>query len=230
MHGGNRVFPYSRAILAGLVGVALAVAPGCGSGTKSVESPTASIADGAKSPTAHRRPSRPPVDLHPKVMLQTSMGDVLLRLDAEKAPQTVQNFLVYLDEGHYDQTILHQVVKGTLIVGGTYDANQVERKNHPPILNEAHNGLKNRRGTIAMARRPDAVDSATSQFFINLGNNEWLDHKQRTLAGYGYCVFGEVASGMEVLEQIAQVEVRKSGDLENVPFQKVLVKSARRVP
>lgn len=225
------MFPYSRAILVGLVMAALAALPGCGSGSNPAEAPAASISPAAQATAAKpARPARPPVNLHPKVAFQTTAGEFVLELDAEKAPQTVQNFLLYLDEGHYDRTLLHQVVKGCVIVGGTYDENLVERKNHPPIMNEAHNGLKNVRGTIAMARRANLVDSATSQFFINLADNGYLDHKQRTVEDYGYCVFGKVVSGLEVLDRIALVEVRDAGEFASSPVEKIVVNSVRRVP
>jgi cyclophilin family peptidyl-prolyl cis-trans isomerase len=212
--------------------VAMGSVLGCGSANKPSDSPAVSIPSTTPptSATARPKPARPPENLHPKVALSTTLGEVVLQLDAEKAPQTVRNFLTYVHEGHFDQTLLHQVVKGSVIVGGTYDANRVERKTHPPILNEAHNSLKNRRGTIAMARRPDAVDSATSQFFINLADNNYLDHKERTLKGYGYCVFGEVVKGMDVLDQIANVEVHTAGDLQSTPTQPVLVKAVRPAP
>lgn len=232
MHGGKRVRIHWNLMVSGLLAAAVGVAPGCGSANRPDQSPTASIsagADGTKI-AARPRPVRPPEDLHPKIVFSTAVGDVVLQLNAEKAPQTVRNFLAYVNEGHFDQSILHQVVKGSVIVGGTYDTNRVERKTHPPILNEAHNGLKNCRGTIAMARRPDAVDSASSQFFLNLADNPWLDHKERTLKGYGYCVFGEVVKGLEVLDQIAAVEVRNSGEFESTPVQPVLIKSARPAP
>jgi cyclophilin family peptidyl-prolyl cis-trans isomerase len=221
-----------KLLIAGLWVVAIGSTAGCGTSNNPAQTPTASIE--ATKPTAaaaaRPKPTRPPEDLHPKILFSTSQGDVVLQLNAEKAPQTVRNFLAYVHEGHFDQTLLHQVVKGSIIVGGTYDANRAERKTHPPIMNEAQNGLKNRRGTIAMARRPDAVDSATSQFFLNLADNEWLDHKERTLKGYGYCVFGEVVSGLDVLDRIASVEVRNTGDLESTPVQPILIKSARPAP
>jgi cyclophilin family peptidyl-prolyl cis-trans isomerase len=219
-------------ILVGWAIAVLGVAQGCGSSNKPGEAPAASIKEApAGAPVASRpKPARPPENLHPKVVFSTSLGDVALQLDGEKAPQTVRNFLAYVHEGHFDQTLLHQVAKGSVVVGGTYDVNRAERKTHPAILNEAHNGLKNRRGTIAMARRPDAVDSATSQFFLNLADNSWLDHKERTLKGYGYCVFGEIVGGLDVLDRIAAVEVRTVGEFENMPAQPVVIKSARVVP
>lgn len=221
---------YRKLLVAGLLVAAAGVAVGCGTSNNPAPSTTASIeAPKANAGTAAVRPkpTRPPENLHPKIVFSTSLGDIVLQLDAEKAPQTVRNFLAYVHEGHFDQTLLHQVVKGSVIVGGTYDAKRAERKTHPPILNEAHNGLKNRRGTIAMARRPDAVDSATSQFFVNLADNPWLDHKERTLKGYGYCVFGEVVGGQEVLDRIAAVEVRTTGEFDNAPAEPILIKSAR---
>jgi cyclophilin family peptidyl-prolyl cis-trans isomerase len=223
---------HQNLLCVGLLLAAVAAAPGCGSGSKPADSPAVSIPATTPPTTAASRPkpARPPENLHPKVVLSTSLGDVVLQLNAEKAPQTVRNFLTYVHEGHFDQTLFHQVVKGSLIVGGTYDINRVERKVHPPIRNEADNGLKNRRGTIAMARRPDAVDSATSQFFLNLADNEYLDHKERTLKGFGYCVFGEIIQGMEILDQIGNVPVNTVGEFESTPIQPILVKTARPSP
>ena len=132
-----------------------------------------------------------------------------MRLDAEKAPLTVENFRNYVARGQYDQTIFHQVLKDPvqIVLGGGYTADLKEKSALTPIRNEAHNGLKNRRGTIAMARRPNNEDSATCQFFINIADNDVLDFKARTPEGYGYCVFGEVTTGMEVLDRIAKTPV-----------------------
>lgn len=223
---------YQSLLCVGLLTAVVGTLAGCGSATKPADSPAVSIPTTTPPTSAAPRPkpARPPENLHPKVAFSTSLGEVVLQLDAEKAPQTVRNFLTYVHEGHFDQTLFHQVVKGSVIVGGTYDSNRVERKTHPPILNEAHNGLKNRRGTISMARRPDAVDSATSQFFLNLADNDYLDHKERTLKGYGYCVFGEVVKGMDILDQIANVEVHTAGDLQSTPVQPILIKAARPAP
>lgn len=221
----------ARRWLATLAAV-LFVLGGC---NKSSDSTTASIgspAPGAStSTTAVPLPSTKPADdpNHPRVVLQTNLGNITLELDAAKAPLTVQNFLGYVSEGFYDQTIFHQAVKGKVVLGGTYDADLKEKKAHPAIRNEAHNGLKNERGTVGMARQADAVDSATSQFFLNLGDNAWLDYRDRTLEGYGYCVFGRVVEGMDIVERMGDAEVSSTPQSEQMPVQKIVLKSARRV-
>ena len=155
-------------------------------------------------PAAQKPPSDPQ---HPVVLIETSLGNITVRLDAEKAPLTVDNFLSYVNAGHYDQTIVHQVYKGQGFLAGGYGTNLVEKPGRTPIRNEAHNGLKNRRGTIAMVRLPDAIDSATCQFFINVADNPALDYKDRTPEGYGYCVFGKVTDGMDVVDKIGNAQV-----------------------
>lgn len=193
---------------------------------------TASIAGGAAAATAKGAPKTPPIrDMtHPKIVMQTSLGDMTVELDGKAAPQTVESFVRYVDSGFYDQTVFHQVLQGRVIVGGTYDVKMAEKKARTPIRNEAHNGLKNTRGTIAMARALNAVDSATSQFFFNLGDNTWLDYKERTLEGYGFCVFGRVVAGQDVLDKIAAVPVQNRPPLEQTPTEPVIIKSMRVLP
>ena len=137
---------------------------------------------------------------HPKVLLHTSAGDITLELDAVKAPLSVENFLAYVNSGHYDGTIFHRVINNFMIQGGGFDQNMVQKATQAPIKNEAKNGLKNTRGSIAMART-SVVDSATSQFFINHKDNAFLDHGSRD---YGYAVFGQVIDGMPVVDAIAK--------------------------
>jgi len=174
--------------------------------------------------------------LHPKVLIETSLGNVTVELDAEKAPLTVDNFLSYVDNGFYDQTIFHQVFKDYVILGGSYSPDLKEKEAGAAIRNEARGGLKNLRGTIAMARRADVIDSATCQFFFNLKDNPKLDYKEgggevySSPEDYGYCVFGSVTEGMDVLEQIGSVAVHDSGEFEMIPVQTVLIRSIRRVP
>lgn len=160
-------------------------------------------------PSRDDSPVRPPRNMFPQVLIKTSAGDIVVKLNAEKSPRTVENFLEnYVDSGFYDATVFHYVEKGFMIAGGGYTAELQPKAVRVELFNEAHNQLKNVRGTIAMARRPDAIDSATSQFFFNLVDNPALDHRSDESADtYGYCVFGEVISGMEVLDRIAQVEV-----------------------
>ena len=141
-------------------------------------SPAAPQAPQINRPPARSTPAAPADRLHPLVQFHTTLGDITIKLDAEHAPITVDNFLAYLDQGQYDNTLFHQVLPGVAILGGGYDTFGKEKPTLPPIRNEAHNGIKNRRGTIAMARRPDMVDSSTCQFFINLADNPNLDYKK----------------------------------------------------
>ncbi|MGN0854105.1 MAG: peptidylprolyl isomerase [Kiritimatiellia bacterium] len=158
-----------------------------------------------------------------KVIMETSMGTVTLALNDEKAPETVKNFVDYVQSGHYDGTIFHRVIGGFMIQGGGFDKNMNQRQTRAPIRNEAMNGLKNARGTIAMARTM-VVDSATSQFFINLVNNEFLDFTAPTPQGFGYAVFGEVTDGLEVVDAIAKVKTGFNGPHQNVPEEPVVIK------
>jgi peptidyl-prolyl cis-trans isomerase B (cyclophilin B) len=169
--------------------------------------------------------------LHPVVLIEiASLGNITVRLDVEKAPLTVSNFLSYVNAGHYDQTIVHQVYKGQGFLAGGYGANMVEKPGRTPVRNEAHNGLKNRRGTISMVRLPDAIDSARCQFFINVADNPNLDFRERTTEGYGYCVFGEVIEdGMAVGDTIGNVHVHDTKDLDRTPVQPIVVKSIRQI-
>jgi peptidyl-prolyl cis-trans isomerase B (cyclophilin B) len=166
---------------------------------------------------------------HPVVVIETELGNITVELDANKAPLTVENFLRYVNAGQYDQTIVHQVYKGQGFLAGGYDVNLVERPRKTPVLNEARNGLKNQRGTIAMVRVPDAIDSATCQFFINVSENPALDYKDRTPEGYGYCVFGEVKDGLAVVDKIGSTSVHDTKEFESTPVQPIIVKSVRQV-
>jgi len=160
------------------------------------------------------------------VTLQTNLGDITLELDREHAPISVENFLRYVDEGYYEGTIFHRVIPGFMIQGGGYDENlRPAGKTHPPIKNEWRNGLKNTRGTIAMART-QVADSATSQFFINLVDNAFLDQPRD---GAAYAVFGRVVQGMDVVDRIAQIPTRRVGPHANVPVQTVKIVKAFRV-
>ncbi len=158
-----------------------------------------------------------------KVLLETSMGTITLELDEAKAPETVRNFVAYAKEGHYDGTIFHRVIDGFMIQGGGFTKDMNQKPTHAPIRNEAMNGLKNARGTIAMARTM-VVDSATSQFFINLVDNDFLDFTAPTPQGFGYAVFGQVTDGMEVVDAIAKVKTGFSGPHQNVPEEAVVIK------
>lgn len=149
----------------------------------------------------------PKKNLYPEVAIETTHGTFVVRLDSQKAPLTVDNFLTYVDGGHYDGTIVHQVRSGDILLGGGFTEEFTEKPTRSPVRNEADNGLKNVRGTIALARQPDTIDSSTCQFFINLADNAHLDHHGRTPEEYGFCVFGKVIEGMDAVERIAQLPV-----------------------
>ena len=161
----------------------------------------------------------------PKVMLQTSLGEIVLSLDAQKAPKTVANFLQYTKEGFYNGTIFHRVIKGFMIQGGGLSPDMTKKKNRPPIVNEATNGLANDRGTIAMARTNDP-HSATAQFFINTVNNQFLNHRGKNPRGWGYCVFGKVVSGLDVVDKIAAVATGFKSGRKDVPTTPVVIQRA----
>ena len=158
-----------------------------------------------------------------KVTMETSMGTITLELDDAKAPVTVANFVQYAKDGHYDGTIFHRVIDGFMIQGGGFTKDMNQKETREPIRNEAMNGLKNLRGTIAMARTM-VVDSATSQFFINLVDNAFLDFQNPTPQGFGYAVFGKVVDGMDVVDQIAKVKTGFSGPHQNVPEEAIVIK------
>ena len=161
------------------------------------------------------------------VLIKTSHGDIQVKLDAEKAPVTVDNFLQnYVQRGHYDGTIFHYVDQGSMVVGGGYDAQGNLKPARAEIQSEAHNGLKNLKGTIAMARAADYAHSATCQFFFNLQDNAAFDFQSpESAATYGYCVFGEVVAGVDVLEKIAAVPVQESEISPKIPVQPVVIQS-----
>ena len=158
-----------------------------------------------------------------KAIMETSMGTISLELDEEKAPATVENFCRYASEGFYDGTIFHRVIDTFMIQGGGFTKEMNQKDTYEPIRIESMNGLKNLRGTIAMARTM-IPDSATSQFFINLVNNDFLDFTAPTAQGYGYAVFGRVTDGIEVVDRIAKVRTGFSGPHQNVPEVPVIIK------
>ncbi|HXS26027.1 MAG TPA: peptidylprolyl isomerase [Steroidobacteraceae bacterium] len=160
-----------------------------------------------------------------KVRFQTSRGDFIAELDEEAAPITVKNFLRYVDEGFFDGTVFHRVLPGFVIQGGGFTADMTQKRTHEPIENEATNGLKNKRGTLSMART-DNVNSATSQFFVNLADNAFLDHKP---GSFGYAVFGRVIEGMDVIDQIAATSTGRRKGHDDVPVEEISVLSARRL-
>ncbi|MEZ5314686.1 MAG: peptidylprolyl isomerase [Chlamydiales bacterium] len=154
------------------------------------------------------------------VTIRTTEGDFDLQLFADQAPITVKNFLRYVDEEHYNKTIFHRVISGFMIQGGGMTSNMKEKPTHSPIKNEASNKISNKRGTIAMARTSE-VNSATSQFFINLVDNDFLDYRNSTQNGYGYCVFGQVTNGMDVIDKIQNIETEKRYGHQNVPIEPI---------
>jgi peptidyl-prolyl cis-trans isomerase B (cyclophilin B) len=162
---------------------------------------------------------------NPVVVMKTSMGDIQIELYPDQAPITVENFLSYVREGYYDGLIFHRVISNFMIQGGGFTPDMVQKKTKSPIKNEADNGLKNDRGTIAMART-QVVDSATSQFFINVVNNSSLNHRDKTTRGYGYCVFGKVIEGLGTVDKIRNVRTTTKGHHRDVPSDPVLIKRA----
>ena len=179
----------------------------------------------AASQTAAPSPTTPAVS-GPVVVVETSMGNIRIALDEQKAPISVKNFLTYARTGHYDGTIFHRVIPGFMIQGGGMDGTMKEKAGRPPIKNEARNKLRNDRGTVAMARTANP-DSATAQFFINLKNNASLDYG---INGAGYAVFGRVIEGMEVVDKIATVRTTSKGPYEDVPSTPVVIKHVRIEP
>jgi peptidyl-prolyl cis-trans isomerase B (cyclophilin B) len=160
------------------------------------------------------------------VILETNFGDIKLELYAEKAPKTVANFLQYVEEGFYDNTIFHRVISNFMVQGGGMEPGMEEKTTRPPVENEADNGLSNKVGTIAMARTNDP-HSATAQFFINIKDNNFLDFSAPNPQGYGYCVFANVVDGMDVVEKIKGVATGNSGYHQDVPIEDVVIKTAR---
>lgn len=165
----------------------------------------------------------------PRVEMKTSLGTIQIELNAEKAPETVRNFLKYVDQKYYDGTIFHRVIEGFMIQGGGFDVTEKRKATLAPIKNEANNGLKNIKGSIAMART-GVVDSATSQFFINLVDNDFLNHRGRSAKKFGYAVFGQVTGGMDVVEKIGRIKtIAKSSLFRNIPEPAVIIEVVRRV-
>ena len=159
------------------------------------------------------------------ISFETTLGNFTIEFFEKEAPETVANFLRYIDAGFFDGTIFHRIVPGFVIQGGGYEADMTQNRTEPPIKNEADNGLKNERGTLSMARTND-INSATSQFFVNLKDNEFLDHKR---GNFGYAVFARVTEGMDVIDKIAAVETGRRRGMDDVPVEPVVMTSVSRI-
>lgn len=158
---------------------------------------------------------------NPRIRFETSHGNFTVEIDTDRAPVTAENFLQYVKDGFYDNTLIHRVIDNFIIQGGGFEPGMIQKTTRPPIKNEAEQGMRNERGTIAMARVADEADSATSQFFINTRDNDVLNHAGKYQPGY--CAFGRVLEGMEVVERIEGVVTRTVGNHQNVPMQEILV-------
>jgi cyclophilin family peptidyl-prolyl cis-trans isomerase len=224
-----------RRSIARLVLIAISAATlGCGGDS----TPTTTAGAGENTAPA-AAPARPkPINVeHPVVRIETNLGPLTLKLDGVNAPGTVRNFLNYATEGFYDNTLVHYVAPGKMIVAGGYSTDRQPKTARTTIRNEAHNGLKNVRGTIAMTRDPALIDSATSQFFINLEDAPQRDHQGDSADQYGYCVFGDVTDGLDVADKIAASPTASVGgdlqqipDLQQTPDPPIIIKSIRVVP
>ncbi len=182
-----------------------------------------------ESEPAPAEPAMEPAKDTTMVIINTSLGEIHVKLAADKAPLTVANFLAYVDDGFYNGTIFHRVIDGFMIQGGGFEPNMRQKPTRAPVKNEAANGLHNKRGTIAMARTP-VVDSATAQFFINVKDNGFLDFRSPDPQGFGYCVFGEVVAGMDVVDKIKAVRTGTKAGMTDVPLDTVQILSVTRAP
>jgi cyclophilin family peptidyl-prolyl cis-trans isomerase len=180
----------------------------------------------AASVLAQSAPLQPANPANPVVVVETSLGDIVIELRQDRAPASVENFLAYAKAGFYDGTIFHRVMRGFMIQGGSHTPDLEAKPTRAPIRNEAGNGLRNLRGTVAMARS-SAVRSATSGFFINVEDNSMLNHKGLMPSDYGYAVFGRVLEGMDVVDKIVASKVRPVGEHEAVPVDAVVIKTVR---
>lgn len=212
-----------------LVGMAAACLSGCGSPevTEQAASPGGNLPEGVNAPAAGNTPAEAPAPAGQTVpvVIETSMGTIELELYPDKAPVTVENFVIYAKKGHYDGTIFHRVIPGFMIQGGGFTADLKEKPTGSPIKNEGGNGLKNDRGTVAMARTPDP-DSATAQFFINVVDNAGLNRDQSP-DGAGYAVFGKVTKGMDVVDKIVAVPTGSKNGMDDVPVDPVTIRSVK---
>jgi len=163
------------------------------------------------------------------IELHTNHGVIKIELDAAKAPKTVENFIRYVESGHYDNTVFHRVIDGFMIQGGGFEPGMKQKPTDAPVDNEANNGLKNVKGSVAMARTNDP-HSATAQFFINVGDNDFLNHTAPTPQGWGYCVFGKVVEGLDVVDAIRKVKTGSKGFHQDVPVDDVIIEKAVVTP
>ena len=236
------MLPVPRLILLTLALVVLAACwlTGCGGGAApeqtsqaAASTPGTDSADPALPVTATSTRPRPapPKPVDPIVLLHTSAGDIQIQLFIEKAPRTVDNFLRnYALRQFYDGTVFHHVEAGSMIIGGGYTEQLEPKETRAPVFNESQNALKNTRGMVAMIRDPDNTHSATSQFFINLADNPALDFESdESDAAWGYCVFGEVIAGMDVIDRIAQTSVTQQGDFASVPAEPIIITSIEQI-
>jgi cyclophilin family peptidyl-prolyl cis-trans isomerase len=208
-----------------LIIIAAVVLPGVG--TEASEIRQAAVFQKPDFVVSEKSEGSKQMDAKPKkVKLETTMGDIVIELDEKAAPVTVKNFLTYVEESFFDGTIFHRVIPNFMIQGGGFTPDMAQKKTHPPIVNEAKNGLKNNRGTIAMARTSQP-DSATSQFFINHKDNPNLNYVDER--NPGYAVFGKVVEGMETVDKIAAVKTTQKGPHSDVPAEPVVIKSAKVV-
>ena len=205
-----------------LAALALMVTIGCGGG--SPPPPAEEPAPAEEKPAAETAPA--PTGTNPMVEMRTSLGTMKIELYPEKAPKTVENFVRYAGERFYDGTVFHRVISGFMIQGGGFTPDMLERETRAPIANEASNGLKNVRGSLAMARTGDP-HSASSQFFINTVDNPFLDFTAETVQGWGYAVFGRVVEGLETLDAIKKVSTGSRDGYDDVPVDPVVIESVR---
>jgi cyclophilin family peptidyl-prolyl cis-trans isomerase len=223
----SQLFHWRWPCVCGLAALAIATCASCNRGPAG--STSADSATGTAT-TTKVQPAKN-IDLKkPVVTIETNQGTITVCLDGVRAPGTVSNFLNYVNDGFYDNTLVHYVDAGKMIVAGGYSTDRKPKSARTPIRNEAHNGLKNTRGTIAMARDPSRIDSATSQFFINLADAPQRDHTGDTADSYGYCVFGEVTEGLNTAEKISRSSTKEQeGDFRQTPNPPVIIKSVRAV-
>lgn len=223
-----------RCGLALIVGLGLTALVGCGQSDPGNVAAAASTSDGKADvalgkPAAASLPVKAMDSKFPEVVLETTLGPITLKLNAEKAPLTVGNFLNYVDRGHYNGTIVHEVHKNFIALLGGYTDNLKERSGDFPIRNEAANGLENKRYTVAMARLPDSIDSATTHFFINLNDNKNLDHTGKEAEKFGFCVFGEVIAGREIVDQLNTIATSSKQEFPALPTATIAVQNAKRI-